>query len=79
MLFYPVYTIATFHDLSQFYIQGKYDLFRMIYIKYVIPLFLRGVSKIIAVSNNTKQDMLKYLKLKDEDIFVIKANPLCEI
>ena len=70
MLFYPVYTIATFHDLSQFYIQGKYDLFRMTYIKYVIPLFLRGVSKIIAVSHNTKQDMLKYLKLKDEDIFV---------
>ena len=70
MLFYPVYTIATFHDLSQFYIVGKYDLFRMFYIKYVIPLFLKGVNKIIAVSNNTKQDMLKYLNLKSQDIFV---------
>jgi len=70
MLFYPLYTIATFHDLSQFYIEGKYDFFRMIYIKYFIPLFLKGVHKIIAVSNNTKQDMLKYLNLKDKDIFV---------
>jgi len=70
MFFYPIYTIATFHDLSQFHIRGKYDLFRMLYIRYFIPMFLKGVDKIIAVSHNTKADMLKYLKLKDDDIVV---------
>lgn len=70
MLFYPLYTIATFHDLSQFYIPGKYGLMRMFYIRYFIPIFLKGVNKIIAVSNNTKEDLMKYLKLQDKDIIV---------
>jgi len=70
MFYYPLYTIATFHDLSQFYVKGKYDCFRMFYIKYFIPLFLKGINKILAVSNNTKSDMLKYLKINKEKIIV---------
>ena len=70
MIYYPLYTIASFHDLSQFYIKKKYDCFRMFYIKHFIPLFLRGIDKIVAVSNNTKSDMLKYLKVKEENIIV---------
>jgi len=73
MIYYPLYTITTFHDLSQFYIQGKYDLIRMCYIKYFIPFFLHGVHKIIAVSHNTKKDMLKYLNIK-EDRIVVNVN-----
>lgn len=70
MLFYPLYTIVTFHDLSQFYIPQKYDFLRMFYIRHVIPLFLKRVDKIIAVSQNTKMDLLKYLQLSEEDIIV---------
>lgn len=70
MLFYPLYTVATFHDLSQFNIKGKYDFFRTLYIKHIIPLFLKRIDKIIAVSKNTKNDLKKYFKLKDENIIV---------
>lgn len=70
MIYYPLYTIATFHDLSQFNVNSKYDFFRMLYIKYVIPLFLEPIDKIIAVSNNTKEDLKKYFHIEDEKIIV---------
>ena len=72
MIYYPLPTFVTFHDLSQFYIKGKYDLGRMFYIKYVIPLFLKGATKIIAVSHNTKADLLKHLKLEESYVKVIE-------
>lgn len=70
MAFYPIYTIATFHDLSQFNVEKKYDFFRMIYIKYFIPVFLNPVDEIIAVSNNTKLDLEKYFNLDSSRITV---------
>lgn len=70
MAFYPIYTIVTFHDLSQFNVKNKYDALRMFYIKYFIPLFLKPVNRIIAVSKNTKEDLLKYFDLKNKRISV---------
>lgn len=70
MLFYPIYTIVTFHDLSQFNVKTKYDSFRMFYIKYFIPLLLKPIRKIIAVSNNTKLDLQKYFKIDPSRIVV---------
>ena len=70
MFFYPLHTIATFHDLSQFNVKSKYDSLRMVYIKYIIPLFLKNIESIIAVSQNTKNDLLKYFKIEDKKIHV---------
>lgn len=70
MSFYPVYTITTVHDLSQYRVKGKYDFLRMFYIKKVIPFFLKPVDKIIAVSQNTKNDIVKYFEIEDEKIVV---------
>ncbi len=70
MAFYPIYTIATFHDLSQFNVNSKYDVFRMFYIKHIIPLFLRPIKRIIAVSNNTKLDLEKHFNIKPSKITV---------
>ena len=39
MAFYPIKTIVTMHDLSQFRVPDKYDTFRMFYIKHIIPFF----------------------------------------
>ena len=39
MFFYPMYTITTVHDLSQFHIKNKYSFLRMIFIKTLIPAF----------------------------------------
>lgn len=70
MAYYPIYTIATFHDLSQYNVNSKYDFFRMTYIKHVIPFFLRPINKIIAVSTNTKDDLQKYFKIDEKRIVV---------
>ena len=66
----PVPAIVTFHDLSQFHIPAKYDAFRMFYIKKVIPYFVKKVDKILAISKNTKEDLIKYYKLAPEKIKV---------
>jgi len=70
MAYYPRYTIATFHDLSQFNVEAKYDFLRMIYIKYVIPLFLKPIKRIIAVSKNTKNDLEKHFNIQSKKITV---------
>lgn len=72
MFFYPKFTVATFHDLSQFYIKGKYDFLRMFYIKWVIPIFLKKVHKIVCVSQNTKDDLLKFFTLEKNNISVLE-------
>jgi glycosyltransferase involved in cell wall biosynthesis len=67
---YPSPTIVTFHDLSQFHIPAKYDALRMLYIKSVIPFFVKKADKILAISGNTRDDLVKYYHLKSEDIMV---------
>ena len=68
--FYPIFTIATFHDLSQFHIDNKYDSWRMFYIQKLIPLFLKKVDRIVAVSRATKTDLVKYYGINEERITV---------
>ena len=67
---FPVPSIVTFHDLSQFHIPAKYDAFRMFYIKKVIPFFIKKADKILAISQNTKEDLIKFYKLPPESIDV---------
>ncbi len=68
--YYPIFTIVTFHDLSQFHIKAKYDKFRMFYIRHIIPFFLQRVHKIIAVSEATKQDIIKFYGIDAQKIAV---------
>lgn len=63
-------TIVTFHDLSQFHIKNKYDMLRMIYIKRVVPFVLKKHSHILAISESTKNDLMKYYGIKSKNIFV---------
>ncbi|MFT5661306.1 MAG: glycosyltransferase involved in cell wall biosynthesis [Sulfurimonas sp.] len=70
MCFYPIKTFVTMHDLSQFHVQNKYDRFRMIYIKKVIPFFLKSADKIFTVSENTANDMVTHYKMKRENLIV---------
>ena len=70
-LFYPFYTIAVVHDLSQYHIPGKYDLFRMFYIKHILPFCVRRANQLVAVSNSTKADLIKFWKIPPGKISVI--------
>ncbi|MBN2829809.1 MAG: glycosyltransferase family 4 protein [Candidatus Cloacimonetes bacterium] len=58
--FYPVPGVVTFHDLSQFHIENKYDGFRMFYIKKIVPFFLKKAPVVMAISKNTADDMVNF-------------------
>lgn len=66
----PIPSVVTFHDLSQFHIPGKYDAFRMLYIKKIIPFFVKKADKLLAISKNTKEDLIKFYKLAPDNIEV---------
>ena len=70
-LFYPFYTIAVVHDLSQYHIPAKYDLFRMFYIKRILPFCVRRANQLIAVSGSTMNDLIRFWKIPPEKIRVI--------
>lgn len=59
-LWYPKPSIGIAHDLSQFSVEGKYDLFRTLYVKCLLPFCTGNISHIIAISHNTKQDLIRY-------------------
>jgi glycosyltransferase involved in cell wall biosynthesis len=70
MAFYPVKTLVTMHDLSQFQVAKKYDVFRMFYIKKVVPFFLKKADKIFTVSQSTADDMVLYYGMNKEELIV---------
>jgi glycosyltransferase involved in cell wall biosynthesis len=70
-LWVPCPTIGTIHDLSPFHITGKYDRARNVYQTQVLPLLLKRLTHIIAISESTKRDIQKYVGVPDEHITVI--------
>ena len=68
---YPIFTIAVVHDLSQYHVPVKYDKFRMFYIKKVLPHYVRKVQSIVAISQSTKSDLIKYWHVPEEKINVV--------
>ena len=65
---YPVFTIAVVHDLSQYHVPVKYDKFRMFYIKKVLPYYVRKAQSIVAISNSTRNDLIKYWHIPEKTI-----------
>ncbi len=66
----PVFTIATVHDLSQYHVAGKYDFFRMFYIRHVLPFFVRRADRVLAVSRSTASDLHKFWRIPEEKTVV---------
>ncbi|REL26138.1 glycosyltransferase family 1 protein [Thalassotalea euphylliae] len=62
--------VVTFHDLSQFHIANKYDTYRTAYIKKIIPFFLRKMNNIVAISESTKADIMRFYNIPAEQIHV---------
>ena len=68
---YPIFTVAVVHDLSQYHVPVKYDKFRMFYIKKVLPHYVRKAQSIVAISQSTKKDLIKYWHIPEEKITVV--------
>ena len=66
-----VRTIGVVHDLSQLHIVGKYDRFRTFYVLKLLPILMRRLSQVIAVSHSTAKDLRSFVKVPDAKIVVI--------
>ncbi len=60
---YPKQTVVTFHDLTQYHIPDRYDAWRMFYVKNIVPHYLKKAPVIMAISENTKNDLIKYYRI----------------
>jgi len=69
--FYPLPTTATIHDLANFHIPGKYSRLRMFYLAHILPFFAKRAQHLVAVSEATKLDMIKFWHCRDEDVTVL--------
>ncbi|MBO5959823.1 MAG: glycosyltransferase, partial [Lentisphaeria bacterium] len=68
---YPIFTVAVVHDLSQYHVPVKYDRFRMFYIKHILPHYVRKAQRIAAISQSTRNDLIRYWRIPAEKITVV--------
>ncbi len=66
--FYPLFTVAVVHDLSQYHVENKYDRFRVFYIKKVLPFFVRKAPSVVAISRSTAADLEKFWHVSPDKI-----------
>ena len=67
----PCALVTTIHDLAPFHVAGKYDWKRMFYGRVVARWLAQRQDRIIAVSQNTASDIVRFFKLPPERISVI--------
>lgn len=68
---FPIFTMAVVHDLSQYHVKAKYDVFRMFYIMHVLPFFNRRAQKIIAISRSTANDLEQFWHIPSHKIEIV--------
>ena len=68
---YPTFTAAVVHDLSQYHVPAKYDIFRMFYIKWLLPHYVRKAQAIVAISHATAEDLKRHWNIPSSKLHVI--------
>lgn len=58
------------HDLSQFHVAKKYDYFRMLYVKTILPFMVSLLDYKVCISQTTKRDVIKFWGLAENEISV---------
>ena len=76
---YPLPTTATVHDLANFHIPGKYSRLRMFYLAHVLPHYAKKAQRLVAVSEATKTDMVKFWHCREKDVTVLYNGLTCEV
>ena len=67
----PIPTVGVVHDLSQYHVAAKYDVFRTFYVKRVLPHYVRKMHRVVAISKSTAADLVRYWKIPEEKIRVV--------
>lgn len=63
--------VATVHDLAALTLEKKYDAARTFYNVQVVPHLLKNCDHLIAVSEATKRDIIKYVGFREDQVSVI--------
>lgn len=64
-------TVAIVHDLAQLHVAEKYDGLRMFYVRSVLTRAMRDASRLVAVSEATRRDMVEALGIPSESVRVV--------
>ena len=70
LVFSPVAQVATIHDCAPFVLRGKYDFARGFFGRKVVPWIARRVPRIIAVSETTGRDIVRFMGVPAERVTV---------
>lgn len=70
-VFYRGKTVITVHDLIGRIFKGNFSWSAKLYWSRILPHSFRCADHLIAISQNTKKDLLKYLKIPAEKISVV--------
>jgi glycosyltransferase involved in cell wall biosynthesis len=67
----PMPCVAVVHDLAQLEVSGKYDALRMVYVSQVLCKLLSKATRLVAVSDTTREKMVEALALRSDAVRVI--------
>jgi glycosyltransferase involved in cell wall biosynthesis len=70
-IIHPENTIVTVHGLEYEFCPKAYSFWERVYMRLVIKNSVRWAKKIIAVSENTKRDLIKLYKVPEEKVGVV--------
>lgn len=68
---YGVPSIGTVHDLAQLQVAEKYDPWRMLYARRVLPACMRRLTRVISVSDATRRDLVDRAGIESSSIRLI--------
>lgn len=71
MLFCRTFAVGVVHDLSQYHVKTKYDPFRMLYVMKLLPFAVRRLARVVAISESTAADLVKFWEIAPAKISVI--------
>ena len=62
--------LVTIHDLTFFLFPEKFTITKRLFFKIMVPVFIKRADEIIAASENTKKDILKFFKIPSQKVAV---------
>lgn len=71
LLLAPCKSIMTIHDLQHYCYPGNFSICLRLYLKLMMWLTSRRSDKVITISNNSRNDILKFLKIPSEKVNVV--------
>lgn len=67
----PIPSVGVIHDLGQLHLAGKYDPLRMFYFKRLMLPLVSQASRLVAISEATRADMVRFMGLPESAVDVV--------